>query len=361
LNESVSYYEKDAWGAPVESGTVCDHLARALRFTKENTGNHGLPLLGFADWNDCVNLPTGAESIFNTCLYSRALLEMVDIETFLGHKDKAEAYRTDHAVMKKHLNERAWDGDWYVSYYNADGSPLGSNSNSDGKIYLYTQAWPVLAELATEEHGRTALNSARKMLNTKKGLKLSTPGFNGYDQSKGGITTYPPGAKENGGIFLHTNPWMMIAEAVMGDGNRAYEYYNQINPATKNDIIDEYECEPYVYPQNILGDEHPLFGLARNSWLSGTSSWTYQAASRYIMGIRPQMDGLLVDPCVPSDWKRFSVERNFRGCRYVINVENPGRVCKGVKSISVDGKALDKPVVPAFTDGKTHEVNVVMG
>jgi cellobiose phosphorylase len=361
LDESVSYYEKDAWGAPVESGSVYDHLTRALRFTKENMGNHGLPLLGFADWNDCVNLPTGAESVFNTCLYSRALLEMLDIETFLGHKAEAEACRADHAVMKKNLNERAWDGEWYVSYYNADGTPLGSAGNSDGKIYLYTQAWPVLAELAAEGHGRAALDSARKMLNTNKGLKLSTPGFNGYDQTKGGITTYPPGAKENGGIFLHTNPWMMIAEAIMGNGNRAYEYYNQINPATKNDIIEEYECEPYVYPQNVLGDEHPLFGLARNSWLSGTSSWTYQAASRYIMGLRPQMDGLLVDPCVPSDWKRFSVERNFRGCRYVINVENPERVCRGVKSVSVDGKTLDKPVVPAFSDGKTHEVNVTMG
>jgi cellobiose phosphorylase len=154
---------------------------------------------------------------------------------------------------------------------------------------------------------------------------------------------------------------MMIAEAIMGNGNRAYEYYNQINPATKNDIIDEYECEPYVYPQNILGDEHPLFGLARNSWLSGTSSWTYQAASRYIMGVRPQLDGLLVDPCVPSDWKNFSVERSFRGCRYVINVENPNGVCKGVKSISIDGKTLDKPVIPIFTDGKTHEVKAIMG
>jgi len=359
LNESVPFYAGK--GAKAESGSVYDHLVRALNFTKSNVGSHGLPLLGFADWNDCVNLPKGSESIFNTCLYSRALLEMVDLETFLGHNDKIETYAADHAVMKKNLNERAWDGEWYVSYYNADGTPLGSNKNSDGKIYLYTQAWPVLADLATEEHGRTALNSARKLLNTAKGLKLSTPGFNGYDPSKGGITTYPPGAKENGGIFLHTNPWVMIAEALMGDGDRAYEYYNQINPATKNDIIDEYECEPYVYPQNILGDEHPLFGLARNSWLSGTSSWTYQAASRYIMGLRPQMDGLLVDPCVPSGWKRFSVERNFRGSRYVIIVENPNGVCRGVKSISVDGKALDKPVVPVFTDGKKHENKVTMG
>ena len=361
LDEKVSYYEKDQWGAPVESGTVYDHLTRALNFTKNDMGNHGLPLLGFADWNDCVNLPTGAESMFNACLYSRALMEMIALEEFLGNKAKAEQYKADHAVMKKNLNEQAWDGEWYVRYYDADGTPLGSSKNSHGQIYLNGQSWPVFSGLATEERGRQALDSARKLLNTSKGLKLSMPGFNGYDPTKGGITTYPPGAKENGGIFLHTNPWMMIAETIMGDGNRAYEYYNQINPAAKNDIIDEYECEPYVYPQNILGDEHKLFGLARNSWLSGTSSWTYQAASRFILGIRPQMEGLLVDPCIPSKWDNFSVERTFRGCRYTINVENPNNVCKGVKSISVDGKELPKPVIAACKCGGNHTVKVVMG
>ncbi|MDR0305985.1 MAG: hypothetical protein LBI42_04000 [Chitinispirillales bacterium] len=361
FDESVPYYQKGKDGKAVESASVYDHLTRALNFTKNNMGKHGLPLLGFADWNDCVNLPTGAESIFNACLYSRALLEMIDLEEFLGHKDKVEAYRADHALMKKNLNEQAWDGKWYVRYYDADGTPLGSSKNTHGQIYLNGQSWPVFSEIATMERGRQALDSARKMLNTSKGLKLSTPGFNGYDPTKGGITTYPPGTKENGGIFLHTNPWMMIAEAIMGNGERAYEYYNQINPAAKNDIIDEYECEPYVYPQNILGDEHPQFGLARNSWLSGTSSWTFQAACKYILGLRAQMDGLLVDPCIPSSWENFSVQRTFRGCRYSIQVENPNRVCKGVKSIAVDGKVLDKPVIPVFTDGKNHEVKVVMG
>jgi len=361
FDESVPYYQKDKDGNPLEAASVYDHLTRSLSFTKNNTGAHGLPLLGFADWNDCVNLPTGAESIFNACLYSRALLEMIDLEEFLGHKDKAEGYRADHAHMKKVLNEQAWDGEWYVRYYDEKGVPLGSSKNTHGQIYLNGQSWPVFSGLATEERGRQALDSARKKLNTSKGLKLSAPGFNGYDPTKGGITTYPPGAKENGGIFLHTNPWMMIAEAIMGNGERAYEYYNQINPAAKNDIIDEYECEPYVYAQNILGDEHPQFGLARNSWLSGTSSWTFQAACRYILGLRAQMDGLLVDPCVPSNWERFSMERTFRGCKYSIQVENPSRVCKGVKSISVDGKVLDKPVIPVFTDGKKHEVKVLMG
>ncbi len=361
LKKSIPFYEKDKSGKPIESGTVYDHITRALNFTKSNMGAHGLPLLGFADWNDCVNLPTGAESIFNACLYSRALLEMIDLEKFLGHTDLVEGYRKDHEVMKKNLNEQAWDGEWFVRYFDADGTPLGSSKNSHGQIYLNGQSWPVIAELATDERARKALDSARTKLNTSKGLKLSTPGFNGYDPTKGGITTYPPGAKENGGIFLHTNPWMMIAETITGNGDRAYEYYNQINPAAKNDVIDEYECEPYVYPQNILGDEHPLFGLARNSWLSGTSSWTFQAASKYIIGIRPQYDGLLIDPCIPSSWERFSVERNFRGCRYKIAVENPNHVCKGVKSISVDGKTLDKPVVPILSDGKTHEVKVTMG
>lgn len=361
LDQSIPFYAKGKNGSPLESGTVYDHLTRALKFTKNNMGAHGLPLLGFADWNDCVNLPTGAESIFNACLYSRALLEMIDLENFLGHKDLAEEYAKDHELMKKNLNEQAWDGEWFVRYYDNEGEPLGSKKNSHGQIYLNAQSWPVFSKLASDDRARQALDSARKKLNTSKGIKLSTPGFNGYDPTKGGITTYPPGAKENGGIFLHTNPWMMIAEAITGNGDRAYEYYNQINPAAKNDVIDEYECEPYVYPQNILGDEHPQFGLARNSWLSGTSSWTYQAASRFIMGIRPQYEGLEIDPCIPSSWDRFKVERNFRGCRYRISVENPNHVSKGVKSVSVDGKSLDKPIIPAFDDGKEHEVKVVMG
>jgi cellobiose phosphorylase len=192
-------------------------------------------------------------------------------------------------------------------------------------------------------------------------MKLSTPGFNGFDPSKGGITTYPPGAKENGGIFLHTNPWVMIAETILGNGENAFEYYNQINPAKKNDIIDEYECEPYVYPQNILGDEHKQFGLGRNSWLSGTSSWTYQAATKYILGILPEFGGLRINPCIPSKWDGFTVERKFRGAIYKINVKNPSHVNKGVSSVTVNGKALDSTLVPVAKAGDVVTVDVVMG
>ncbi|MDG5815282.1 hypothetical protein QA601_09345 [Chitinispirillales bacterium ANBcel5] len=357
LEQSVQYYD----GAENEATSVKEHLYRSLQFTKSNIGEHGLPLLGFADWNDCVNLPTGAESIFNACLYGRALLEMVELEEHLGIKEKADQYKKDYELIEKRLNETAWDGEWYVRYFDHDGTPLGSKENSHGQIYLNAQSWPVYAQYAPKDRARTALDSARSKLNTSNGIKLSTPGFNGYDPSKGGITTYPPGAKENGGIFLHTNPWVMIAEAIVGNGEHAYEYYNQINPAAKNDVIDEYECEPYVYPQNILGDEHPQFGLARNSWLSGTSSWTYQAASKYILGLKPRYNGLEINPCIPSKWDEISIERLFRNATYKITIHNPKGVCKGVKKVVVDGKEIDSQIVPIFEDNKTHEVSVTMG
>ena len=214
--------------------------------------------------------------------------------------------------------------------------------------------------MATPERAEKSLESARKMLNTSKGLKLSTPGFNGYDEEKGGITSYPPGAKENGGIFLHTNPWVIIAETMLGHGDRAYEYYNQINPAAKNDIIEEYECEPYVYAQNILGDEHPQFGLARNSWLSGTASWSYQAAVKHILGIRPSYNGLEIDPCIPSKWDSFKAVRIFRGDEFRITVKNPSHRNKGISSIQVDGKILKGNIIPLFGDGKAHTVEAVI-
>ena len=361
LNQQVPFYEKGKEGKFVGSGTVLDHLRRSLEFTKNNTGKHGLPLLGFADWNDCVNLSTGAESIFNTCLYGKALEEMIELSKISGENKWEAEYRADFELMKNRLNEHGWDGEWYVRYFDADGTPLGSKKNEHGQIYLNGQSWPVISGLATFERGIQAMDSARNKLNTSKGLKLSTPGFNGFDPSKGGITTYPPGAKENGGIFLHTNPWVMIAETILGNGDRAFEYYNQINPATKNDIVDEYECEPYVYPQNILGDEHPQFGLARNSWLSGTASWVYQAATKFILGIQPQYKGLMIDPCIPASWDGFSVERKFRGSLYKINVLNPGHVSKGISAVKVNGKQIEGKIVPLSEEGEVVNIEVVMG
>lgn len=361
LEEVVPYYDKDKKMMPIYQGSVFEHLQKALAFSESHVGQHGLPLLGFADWNDTVNLEKGAESMFNTHLYGKALLEMCDLLLYLIKDDLASLYRHTYHEMKNRFNQYAWDGQWYIRYIDHQGTPLGSHKNDYGKIYTNAQSWSVISGFATLERGELSLRSLNQYLNTSKGIKLSVPSYQTYDPKIGGLTTYPPGAKENGGIFLHTNPWVMIAETMLGHGNQAYQYYQQINPINKNDHIDEFECEPYVYPQNILGDEHPKFGMARNSWLSGTASWIYQAASQYILGIRPAYQGLEIDPCIPSDWEKFHVHRHFRQCTYDITVDNPQHVEKGVLSIEVDGKAIDSTILPLFNDRSVHQVKVIMG
>ncbi len=371
LDEEIPYYDETLTPhpspklgrgeSPLESGSVLDHLRRAIEFTRNDVGAHGLPLLGFADWNDTMNLRKGAESLFAASLYGKALLEMIELARHLGDSAAANKYAAYHDEMKQKVNEHAWDGEWYVSYFDADGAPLGSRANSHGQIYVTGQPWPVISGFATPERSRQALDSVNRLLNTRNGIKLSTPAFNGFDLKRGGITTYPPGTKENGGIFLHTNPWVIIAETFIGNGDRAYKYYAQINPAAKNGHIDEFECEPYVYPQNILSDEHPQFGSARNSWLSGTASWMYQAGTQYILGIMPAFGGLQINPCIPANWPGFKMTREFRGAVYQIEVENPDHICKGVRSVQVDGKEIEGDVVPVFGDGKVHQVKVVLG
>jgi cellobiose phosphorylase len=365
LDADIPFYDRDKDDNPLESGPVREHLRRAIEFTRGDTGAHGLPLAGFADWNDTVNFYPGAESMFTASLYGRALLELIELAHAEGDAESAERYAAYHQEMKARVNAQAWDGAWYVRYFDPAGNPVGSHTNAKGQIFTNAQSWTVLAGYADADRARTALDSVHSRLNTAKGIKLSTPGYDGYDPQIGGVSTFPPGAKENGGIFLHSNPWVIIAETMQGNGDRAYAYYNQINPAAKNDLIDEYEIEPYVYAQNILGDEHPQFGLGRNSWLSGTASWMYQAGTQYILGVRPTYDGLLVDPCIPADWDGFTVIRRFRGATYRITVKNSARVNRGVKSVMMDGLPVNVPagnraVLPIMPDGE-HEVTVVMG
>lgn len=360
LEQEVTFYQANKNLIEREKATIFGHLERALEWTKANTGRHGLPLLGYADWNDTVNLPGEAESVFNAFLYGRALNDMIGLCHHIGKDQHAAAYREDHAAMRSRVNEVAWDGAWYARYFTEDGQPLGSRKNSHGAIYTNAQSWSVLAGFAPRERAIKALDSVNEHLNTRFGIKLSGPGYNGYDPKIGGITTYPPGAKENGGIFLHANPWVMIAETMLGRGDLAYQYYCQINPAKRNDDADLFEVEPYCYPQNILGDEHPQFGLGRNSWLSGTASWTYQAATQAILGIRAGYDGLIVDPCIPSSWDRFMVVRKFRGATYRIQVSNPWNVNSGVASIAVDGQPYHGKCLPIFESGE-HMIEVQLG
>lgn len=379
LDEEVPFYDKSdnrsSGGVALEKvpeiTTVKEHLRRALAFTREHTGSHGLPLLGFADWNDTINLPTGAESMMIANLYGTALKEVEELLVYLTSGDRGSdagpdgiwlgRVRDAWEEMADRFRSEAWDGEWWRRYYDAQGAPIGSAANEKGKIWLNAQSWPIISGFAQGERAETAMESAFTKLNTAHGIKLSWPGYNGYDESIGGASTYPPGAKENGGIFLHSNPWAMIAETILGRGERAWQYYQQINPAVRNGRIEEFEVEPYCYPQNILGDEHPQHGLGRNSWLSGTASWCWQAASQYILGIRPEHGGLRIDPCIPSAWKGFRVSRRFRGADYEILVENPSGVCKGVAGMFVDGLEVEGMVVPAAAAGGRVKVRVLLG
>ena len=293
-------------------------------------------------------------------MYGKALLDMLDLCELRGEVQLTAKFNDQYQQMQSTVNECGWDGEWFVRYFDEQGLPIGSHKNEQGQIYTNGQSWPVISGFATQERATQALDSVYNKLNTTNGIKLSTPGYNGFDPQLGGVSTYPPGAKENGGIFLHSNPWVMIAEAKMGNGERAYEYYRQINPASKNDDIDTFESEPYCYPQNILGDEHKQFGLGRNAWLSGTSSWTYVAGTQWILGVRPEVDGLLVDPCIPAEWPEFKVRRQFRGATYHIHVTNPNNVCKGVVEMKVNGDLISGNKAPVFTSGE-HTIEVILG
>ncbi len=361
LNKEIPFYEKDKNEKPLETASVLDHLKRGIQFTHDNVGKHGLPLLGYADWNDTVNLRSGAESVFVAHQYGYALNELMEILADQGDEETLALFKEYYAEMKILVNRHAWDGEWFIRYFDYDGEPLGSHKNEKGKIFINAQSWAVISGFAEGDKARKALDSVRKYLNTRNGIKLSWPGYNGYAKSIGGISTYLPGTKENGGIFLHTNPWVMIAETILARGDYAFEYYNQINPAAKNNIIHEYEVEPYCYAQNILGDEHPQFGLGRNSWLSGTASWCFQAATKFILGVRHECTGLRIDPCIPKNWQGFSIKRRFRGAVYNIEVKNPKGISRGVKEIFLDGKILDSNILPLPESAKTYNVEVIMG
>lgn len=341
LQDTIPFYEKQKGGVPQEEASVYEHLTRAVQFTLTHCGESGLPLLGFVDWNDTVNLPTGAESVFIAALLGKALKAMEWLASYIGKADDAKTFASQHAEMAKVVNTQAWDGEWYIRYRDHQGKPMGSSKNPAGALYANAQSWPIMAGFVDPERQRSALNAVNGKLASEHGIVLSAPGYNGYDPVIGGVTTYPPGAKENGGIFLHANPWVIIAEVIAGNPDRAFDYYSRINPAAKNDSIEVYECEPYVFAQNILGPEHPQFGLGRNSWLTGTSSWMYQAATEYILGIRADGDALVIDPAIPSHWQGFTARRVFQSVEYSIRVTRTG-----TRRVRAGGRELTSPRVP---------------
>jgi len=350
-----------------EKGSLMEHLEAGILRVYQDRGPHGLPLSKFADWNDCLNMigkRGKAESVLVGMILVKACKEMekitgsrreVGIPTEAsGHKK----YRKIADEMQKAIEKAGWDGEWYRRAFDDNGKPVGSKSCKEGKLYLEPQPWAVMAGL---DYGEMAMDSVNKILFSKYGLKLLHPAYTKYYPELGEISTYPPGLKENASIFCHPNPWAVIAECILGRGDRAYEYCKAILPISQNEIAETRKTEPYVYCQMVAGPDHPDFGEGKNSWLTGSAAWNFYAASQYILGIRPEYDGLRIDPCIPRAWKGFKVRRTFHGACYIIKVSNPKRIQKGVKYLMVDGRKIEGNLAPIFKDRKEHCIEAVMG
>ncbi|MFA5875775.1 MAG: glycosyl transferase [Candidatus Margulisiibacteriota bacterium] len=371
---SVAQYIKETGDAafleeliPFESGRKAKlyaHLEKAIEFTLANLGSHGIPLMFFADWNDCLNLPGSGgkgESVMVAQMLVYTAKEMARLAKISGRAVDIAKFKEIAGKMAKTINAVAWDGAWYVRAFTDAGKPVGAKQCDEGKIYLETQGWGVMSGAADGKRAKICLNSVHKHLATKYGIVLLDPPYKEYRPDIGSISFYPPGLKENGAIFCHPNPWAMIAEAMIGRGNRAFEYYKAILPSAKNAMADLHRTEPYVYCQVIAGKRHPNFGEGKNSWLTGSACWNFVAASQWILGIRAGYEGLVIDPCIPARWKGFEAKRKFRGDTYYITVRNPQGIEKGVKSITLDGKKVQGHIVPPILDGGEHQVEVIMG
>jgi cellobiose phosphorylase len=360
LNQTIPYAENGG------EGSVWEHLMKAIDFTAAHLGEHQIPLNGFADWNDALNLDRGkgrAESVWTGMLYSRVLTQMSELATRLGKNTEAQRFAGLFESIKKAINEHAWDGEWYLQAYDDDCVKVGSKTNEkEEKIYLNPQSWAVLSGIAPIDRAKVALKKAQEILGTEFGLVLLYPAYKAHRPDRGGVSTYPPGAKENAGIFVHTNPWFIIAQLLTGQHNEAYQNYRNILPSLKNAIPDRHEVEPYVYCQNILGKEHPLFGLARNSWLTGTAAWAYVAGTQYLLGIRPQFDGLLIEPHIPDTWNEFTVKRKFRGRELEIIFKETTKTSRSKIKLLLNGSPIESgnfiPMSKIET-GNKHTVQVI--
>ncbi|MDR1833957.1 MAG: hypothetical protein LBQ92_04805, partial [Propionibacteriaceae bacterium] len=326
--------------------SVYQHLCRAVDFTTEHRGAHGIAQGLRADWNDCLNLG-GGESALVAFLHIWAAESLARAAEHLGFAADAAAYRTLAAQSRAVADSVLWDERWYVRGFTKEGKVIGSPANAEGRIFLEHLPWAVITGTAPKERALTAMDAVKELLASEYGIHLVWPSYTRIDDSIGYVTRVYPGVKENGAIFSHPNAWPIIAEAMLGRGERAMEYYQALAPYNFNDAVEVRKAEPYVYCQFLYGRDHPLYGQAENPWLTGTAGWVYQAATKYILGLRPDFDGLVVDPCVPAEWEGFQVQRHWRGGVYHITVHNPARVCSGVARATLDGREL-----PTVWDGQ---------
>ena len=375
LDEMVDFDNDPALAKP-----LMEHLRRSFQYTVTHKGPHALPLIGRADWNDCLNLncfstepgesfqtfgpnegPV-AESVFIAGMFVKYGEEYAVLCDHMGLIDEAAAARKEVKTMYDAVLNAGWDGEWFRRAYDALGNPVGSQLCDEGQIFIEPQGMCVMAGIGVEEGlAARALASVKERLDTKHGIVLQQPAYTRYHVELGEISSYPPGYKENAGIFCHNNPWVSCAETVLGHGDRAFEVYTRTCPAYVEEISDTRRTEPYVYCQMVAGCDAPTFGEGKNSWLTGTAAWTFMNVSQYILGIRPTLEGLAIDPCLPSSIKGFTCERLYRGVRYHITVQRADGVSKGVRSVVVDGKSIDGNVIPLDSTKTERTVTVVMG
>ena len=336
---------------------VWDHMKRILDFSYGQTGSHGITKGLRADWNDCLNLG-GGESAMVAFLLVWATEHFLDAARYLGRDGDAADYAPKLAAMKAACRDCLWDGEWVLRGFTADGRPIGTRAAEEGKVHLESNAWAVASGAATREQGLKAMDAVDKWLYTPWGLMLNAPSFTRRDDGIGFVTRVYPGVKENGSVFSHPNPWAWVAECRLGRGSRAMKFYDALLPENQNDRMEVRLAEPYTYCQFILGRDHAEHGRARHPFMTGSAGWAYFAATRYMLGVRPEFHSLTVDPCIPGDWDGFEVTRRWRGAEYRIRVENPNHVEKGVVRVEVDGAETEH--IPAFAGG-AHDVRVVMG
>ncbi|MBR6626727.1 MAG: glycosyl transferase [Lachnospiraceae bacterium] len=375
LSQMVPFDNDESKATP-----LMNHLKRSFDYIVNHKGPHKLPLIGRADWNDCLNLncfsehpgesfqtfgPSEgpvAESVFIAGMFVKYGEEYAQLCDLLGDTTEAEYARKEVAVMYDTILESGWDGDWFIRAYDAFSQKIGSKECEEGQIYIEPQGFCVLAGVGVKEGlAEKALDSVKEKLDTKYGVMILQPAYTRYHLELGEVSSYPPGYKENAGIFCHNNPWVSIAETVIGRGDRAFEIYKKTCPAYIEDISEIHRTEPYVYSQMVAGADAPRHGEAKNSWLTGTAAWTFVNVSQYILGIYPTHNGLQVNPCLPDGFGDFTVEREYRGCKYHISVVNPANVQKGVTKMSVDGQEIPGNIIPYDASKKDCNVVITMG
>lgn len=371
LDKKVTYLSSQDHLSTDGEGTVWNHLMKAVRYTENNLGKHGLPLTMRSDWNDIIgrfNQRGEGETIFAGQQYVLALRRLIEIAQFAEKDDLAWLEGALERQITS-LKEHAWDGDWWRRGFDDDGNPVGSSACDYGKVFLNPQSWAVLSGIGNEKQHRKGMNAIAKHLNTETGLKILSPSFVSWTSAEDNAKTgYGAGCGENGAIFCHANTWAVIAEAILGNAENAWKYFTQLIPynAMKKLGIDSYRAEPYAWVSNIVGPDNPQYGWGNVEQITGTAPWMDVVATQYLLGVRPILAGLLIDPCIPADWSDFTVIRHYRGCLINITVKNPDAVSKGVKEMILDGKEIafdDKAIIyPLFLQEKESvEVMIIMG